>query len=253
MLFLHKGSRFWPLPTNFCGIVLLRLATLLANLSSTKALSDPVWLKSSLCSFWLLSSFITGKQDREVRFRVKVNYCPVKCQSVCGFCFSERRVDCCGTRSTWPINTLWVHARVHVCHRYFNIISFHLWQLNREAFSCSFFAVTHQWPKRTCNIAKKVTVVTSDRLGNLVTARCIAACMHNPSCTHRKEADKKQEKNGVVNLCTCCFAAPCTAGSCDIAPCAPPESCAACNSVRNKHICGVFQLLRKIIRITFCQ
>lgn len=68
----HKGSRFQPLPTNFWGIVLLRLATLLANLSSTKALSDPVWLKSSLCSFWLLSSFTTGKQDRKVDFRIKV-------------------------------------------------------------------------------------------------------------------------------------------------------------------------------------
>lgn len=69
----HKGSKFLPLPTNFCGIVLLRLATLLANLSSTKALSDPVWLMSSLCSLWLLSSFITGKQDREMDLRVKVN------------------------------------------------------------------------------------------------------------------------------------------------------------------------------------
>lgn len=65
-------QRKQPLPTNFCGIVLLRLATLLASLSSTKALSDPVWLKSSLCSFWLLSSFTTGKQDRKVDFRVKV-------------------------------------------------------------------------------------------------------------------------------------------------------------------------------------
>lgn len=164
MLILHKGSRFWPLPTNFCGIVLLRLATLLANLSSTKALSDPVWLKSSLCSFWLLSSFITGKQDREVRFRVKVNYCPVKCQRVCGFCFSERRVDCSDTRSTWPINTLCVHARVHVSHRYFNINSFHLWQLNREAFSCIFFAVVHGWPKPTCDIAKTLAGITSDQL-----------------------------------------------------------------------------------------
>lgn len=72
MFLSHKGSRFLPLPTNFCGIVLLRLATLLANLSSTRALSDPVWLKSSLCSLWLLSSFITGKQDREMDFRVKV-------------------------------------------------------------------------------------------------------------------------------------------------------------------------------------
>lgn len=85
MLFLHKRSRFRPLPTNFCGIVLLRLATLLAILSSTKALSDPVWLKSSLCSFWLLSSFITGKQDREVRFRVRANYRLVQSQRVVAF------------------------------------------------------------------------------------------------------------------------------------------------------------------------
>lgn len=73
-MFITQRSRFLPLPTNFCGIVLLRLATLLANLSSTKALLDPVCLKSSLCSFWLLSSFITGKQNRKVDFRVNVIY-----------------------------------------------------------------------------------------------------------------------------------------------------------------------------------
>lgn len=122
-ILLHKGSRFWPLPTNFCGIVLLRLATLLANLSSTKALSDPVWLKSSLCSFWLLSSFITGKQDREVRFRVKVNYCPVKCYEL-QLLFLRAQSGLSDTRSTWPINALWVHARVHVPRMCFNMISF---------------------------------------------------------------------------------------------------------------------------------
>lgn len=71
-ILITQKKGFLPLPTNFCGIVLLRLATLLANLSSTKALSDPVWLKSSLCSLWLLSSFITGKQDKEMDFSVKV-------------------------------------------------------------------------------------------------------------------------------------------------------------------------------------
>lgn len=90
----HKGSRFLPLPTNFCGIVLLRLATLLANLSSTKALSDPVWLKSSLCSLWLLSSFITGKQDREMDFRVKVIFlCIFLFKVVMVFLLIEHRAD----------------------------------------------------------------------------------------------------------------------------------------------------------------
>lgn len=45
------------LPINFCGIELLRLATLFAILSSTKALSDAARFMSSLCSFWLFSSF----------------------------------------------------------------------------------------------------------------------------------------------------------------------------------------------------
>jgi len=60
----NKGIRGHPLPTNLWGIVLLRLATLLASLSSTRPLSQPAWLKASLGSLWMLSSFTTGKQEK---------------------------------------------------------------------------------------------------------------------------------------------------------------------------------------------
>lgn len=129
----------------------------------------------------------------------------------------------------------------------YNLISF---VTAKQGGTCSFFTfLFFFWQSLMIGLReldteqRKWTTITADWLENLV--RCIAACMH----TLRKQL-KREKKNVVVNLCKCCSAGPCTAGSCDIAPCAPPESCAACNSVHNKHICGVCQLFRKTTRIT---
>lgn len=80
---LYNESKLQLLPTNLCGIELLRLATLLAILSSTKALSDAGM--SSLCSFWLFSSFTMESKTKKPRIRFKCPYLtwahPLTCAS----------------------------------------------------------------------------------------------------------------------------------------------------------------------------
>lgn len=72
--FKHKESKLPVLPTNFCGIELLRLATLFAILSSTKALSDAARFNSSLCSLWLFSSFTIKCKTEKPRIRFKYTH-----------------------------------------------------------------------------------------------------------------------------------------------------------------------------------
>lgn len=121
--------------------MLLRLATLLANLSSTKALSDPVWLKSSLCSFWLLSSFITGKQNREVDFRVNVIYLSIF------LIYSGDGIPTYRAQSGlfWHIHSTWSLGRTHTSQSYPT--------LYRVTVKCGFFWLVTLWCCRSGSCA----------------------------------------------------------------------------------------------------